>query len=118
MKSMRFLSKLRRAARSGQSEFRKYRAKKHSPILEDLAALEDKHDRRFFETLGKRATEKAVRENKILGLPQTYWREGHVIRSMPDGSVQVLQDIVVKTTSKDIHAGRRIKEGSVLHVKK
>ncbi|RYG04242.1 MAG: hypothetical protein EOO02_06570 [Chitinophagaceae bacterium] len=97
MKSRRFLSKLKKSARTNQARVRKYHELKGGPFLQDLAALEDKRDRRFFEALGKRATQSAVGENKALGIPQTYWRDGQVVKSMPDGSVQVLQDFVNKT---------------------
>ena len=117
MKSSHFLSKLKKSARSIKAKARSFDSVRGQVRLKDLGYLEDQSDRKFFKTIGRRATEKAVQENNALGIPQTYWRDGKVLRSMPDGTVKVLHDTGVANT-KSGKTARQLKKGTVLHVKK
>lgn len=72
--------------------------------------FEEEKGKIFFAEVGKRATINAVNENKALGIPVTFLKDGKILTKQPDG------EIVVEGELTNVPA-RRLKKGTVLHVK-
>ncbi len=69
-------------------------------------------EREQLKKIVKNASERAVRENRALGLPNTYLEKGKIIKEYPNGSKEI---IGVQDVTKPIY---RLKKGTILHVKK
>jgi hypothetical protein len=69
-------------------------------------------DREQLKTSLKSASERAIRENKALGLPITYLEDGKIIKEHADGSKEIIR---VKEKSP---LTSTIKKGTILHVKR
>jgi hypothetical protein len=59
---------------------------------------------------GKRAAEKAIRENRALGLPFTYTKGSKVLRENSNGLIEEIKD-------KPLQSSLKIKKGTILYVK-
>jgi len=73
--------------------------------------LEEQGFESIFAAIGKRAATNAINENKALGIPVTFWQDGWVVRRMPDGSIERVQQA---TQLKE----KQFRKGTVLHVRK
>ena len=78
---------------------------------QDLSELEENGFEAMFANIGRRAATNAINENKALGIPVTFWQDGWVVRRMPDGSIERLQQA---TQVRE----KQFRKGTVLHVRK
>jgi hypothetical protein len=78
---------------------------------QDLSDLEEKGFEVMFANIGRRAAINAINENKALGIPVTFWQDGWVVRRMPDGSIERLQQAAQVRE-------KQFRKGTVLHVRK
>lgn len=69
-------------------------------------------EREQLKTSLKSATERAIRENKALGLPITYLEDGKIIKEHADGSKEIMR---IKEKSPLTFT---IKKGTILRFKK
>jgi len=69
-------------------------------------------EREQLKKIVKKASERAIRENKALGLPTTYLEDGKIIKEYANGTKEVLR---VKEKEQ---GSTTIKKGTILHVKK
>ncbi|WP_217602393.1 hypothetical protein [Chitinophaga sp. GbtcB8] len=101
------------ALRTGVSKIRHYfRLSAYKKLKEqDLSDLEEKGFEVMFANIGKRAATNAINENKALGIPVTFWQDGWVVRRMPDGSIERLQQAAQVRE-------KQFRKGTVLHVRK
>ncbi|HVI44740.1 MAG TPA: hypothetical protein VM802_07715 [Chitinophaga sp.] len=81
--------------------------------LQDLLIPEEQTDRSLLKEAGRRAAFNAINENKAMGIPITFLRDGWVVRKMPDDTIVKVKQIL----TSDIKT-RDFKKGTVLHVKK
>lgn len=77
----------------------------------DLNELEENGVETVFATIGKRVAMNAINENKALGIPVTFWQDGWVVRRMPDGSIERVQQA---TQVRE----KQFRKGTVLYVRK
>ena len=47
-------------------------------------------------TLGSRAVAEAQEENRRMGLPNVYWKDGHTYYQLPDGTITMEMPDVMK----------------------
>lgn len=78
---------------------------------QDLSELEENGFEMIFANIGEQAATNAINENKALGIPVTFWQDGWVVRRMPDGSIERLQQ------AAQIRE-KQFRKGTVLHVRK
>ncbi|MRG48744.1 hypothetical protein GFS24_26770 [Chitinophaga sp. SYP-B3965] len=64
---------------------------------------------------GRRAATNAVNENRALGIPVTFTKDGWVVRRMPDGHIERIKPIEGATGPI---RERKLRKGMILHVKK
>ena len=69
-------------------------------------------EREQWKTSLKSSTERAIRENKALGLPITYLEDGKIIKEHADGSKEIMR---IKEKSPLTFT---IKKGTILRFKK
>lgn len=95
--------------------FRKPFYKRRS-ASDEWSAMEDSDAfKAFIEAAGKRAATNAINENKALGIPVTFLKDGWVVRRMPDGHIEKIkqvQEAALPTRE------RKLRKGMILHVKK
>jgi hypothetical protein len=77
----------------------------------DLDELEENGFETAFAAIGKRAAMNAINENKALGIPVTFWQDGWVVRRMPDGSIERVQQAIQVRE-------KQFRKGTVLYVRK
>lgn len=111
----RHLQRLKRTQQKSSKKRTRLRASAFKErIVLDLSQFEDQKDKTFLEKIGKQAAMNAINENKALGIPVTFWENGQVVRRMPDGQVQPLQQ---STARIEIAPGRKLKKGTIIHVR-
>jgi hypothetical protein len=69
-------------------------------------------EREQLKKIVKKASERAIRENKALGLPITYLEDGKIIKEYANGTKEVLR------VKEKVQGSPTIKKGTILHVKK
>ena len=69
----------------------------------------------FIEAAGKRAATNAINENKALGIPVTFIKDGWVVRRMPDGHIERIKQVA---EAAGRIRERKLRKGMILHVKK
>lgn len=69
-------------------------------------------EREQLKKIVKKASERAIRENKALGLPITYLEDGKIIKEYADGSKEIMR---IKEKSPLTFT---IKKGTILRFKK
>jgi hypothetical protein len=69
----------------------------------------------FIEAAGKRAAANAINENKALGIPVTFIKDGWVVRRMPDGHIEKIKQVA---EAAGRIRERKLRKGMILHVKK
>jgi hypothetical protein len=76
--------------------------------VNDLSDFEGKKDYDFLINIGRQAATNAVNENKAMNIPITFFKEGWVVRRMPNGTIEKVAQIAPYT---GIVRKRKLKKG-------
>ena len=82
--------------------------------LKDLSDVEEIKDRTFFFKIAKDAATNAVNENKALHIPITFLQDGWIVRRMPNGNIEKIQQVKV---NEGAYRKRKLTKGTILSVK-
>jgi hypothetical protein len=77
-------------------------------MWEKLSHYEDNNNNSFLDKAGQEAAKNAINENKALGLPITYFKDGWVVREMADGKVEKIKRVEERKVPKEIVAKKGI----------
>lgn len=81
-------------------------------MRKSLSYYEDHNNNSFLDKAGQEAAKNAINENKALGLPITYFKDGWVVREMADGKVEKIKKVEETQVPKVIIP----KKGITIHV--
>ncbi|UYQ93860.1 hypothetical protein MKQ68_01965 [Chitinophaga horti] len=91
------------------------RKRQNADATNRLSYYEDNNNNSLLNEAGRDAARNAINENKALGLPVTYFKDGWVVREMPDGDiVKVKQVEEVAVSAEELKA----KKGIVINVRR